>query len=112
MPSLAADMPTAMAAGTAASDLLRRLDHKDGMIVALTSLGSSATIMGEPDAGPALYLERAVALAEETGDQRALAYALALLGRTAVNSAVGRDAGRDGAAPEPGGRPGVRGAGR
>jgi hypothetical protein len=64
------------------------------MILALTSLGSSATIMGEPDAGRP-YLEQAAALAEETGDQHALAYALALLGRTAVNSAVNRDAGRD-----------------
>ena len=92
--SLAADMPTAMAAGTAALGLLRRLGDKDGMILALTSLGSSATIMGERDAGRP-YLEQAVALAEETGDQPALAYALALLGRTAVNSAVNRDAGRD-----------------
>jgi predicted ATPase len=92
--SLAADMPTAMTAGTAALGLLRELGDKDGMIVALTSLGSSATIMGEPDAGRP-YLERAVALAEETGDQHALAYALALLGRTAVNSAAGRDIGRD-----------------
>jgi predicted ATPase/DNA-binding CsgD family transcriptional regulator len=92
--SLAADMPTAMAAGTAALRLLRQLGDSGGMIVALTSLGSSATIMGEPDAGRP-YLERAVALAEETGDQHALAYALALLGRTAVNSAAGRDTGRD-----------------
>jgi predicted ATPase/DNA-binding CsgD family transcriptional regulator len=91
--SLAADMTTAMEAGTAALDLLRQLGDADGMIVALTSLGSSATIMGEPDAGRP-YLNEAIALAEQTGDQRALAYALALLGRTAVNSAVGRDAGR------------------
>jgi predicted ATPase/DNA-binding CsgD family transcriptional regulator len=91
--SLAADMPTAMEAGTAALDLLRQLDDADGMIVALTSLGSSATIMGQTDAGRS-YLNEAIALAEETGDQRALAYALALLGRTAVNSAVNRDAGR------------------
>ena len=92
--SLAADMPTAMEAGTAALDLLRELGDADGMIVALTSLGSSATIMGEPDAGRP-YLNEAIALAEETGDQRALAYALALLGRTAVNSAINRDAGRE-----------------
>jgi predicted ATPase/DNA-binding CsgD family transcriptional regulator len=91
--SLAADMPTAMAAGTAGLGLLRQLGDQDGMIVALTSLGSSATIMAEPDAGRP-YLREAVALAEETGDQRALAYALALLGRTAVNSALERDAGR------------------
>jgi predicted ATPase/DNA-binding CsgD family transcriptional regulator len=91
--SLAADMPTAMAAGTAGLGLLRRLGDQDGMIVALTSLGSSATIMGEPDAGRP-YLDEAVALAEQLGDQRALAYALALLGRTAVNSARERDAGR------------------
>jgi predicted ATPase/DNA-binding CsgD family transcriptional regulator len=92
--SLAADMPTAVEAGTAALDLLRQLNDTDGMIVALTSLGSSATIMGEPDAGRP-YLTEAIALAEQTGDQRALAYALALLGRTAVNSAVGRDSGRE-----------------
>ena len=92
--SLAADMTTAMEAGTAALDLLRQLGDADGMIVALTSLGSSATIMGEPDAGRP-YLNEAIALAEQTGDQRALAYALALLGRTAVNSAAGRDAGRE-----------------
>ncbi len=92
--SLAADMPTAMAAGTAALDLLRQLGDADGMIVALTSLGSSATIMGEPDAGRP-YLSEAAELAEATGDQRALAYALALLGRTAVNSATNRDAGRE-----------------
>ena len=92
--SLAADMPTAMEAGTAALDLLRQLGDAGGMIVALTSLGSSATIMAEPDAGRP-YLNEAIALAEETGDQRALAYALALLGRTAVNSAINRDAGRE-----------------
>jgi predicted ATPase/DNA-binding CsgD family transcriptional regulator len=92
--SLAADMPTAVEAGTAGLDLLRQLDDADGMIVALSSLGSSATIMGEPDAGRP-YLNEAIALAEQTGDQRALAYALALLGRTAVNTAVGRDAGRE-----------------
>jgi predicted ATPase/DNA-binding CsgD family transcriptional regulator len=92
--SLAADMTTAMEAGTAALELLRQLGDADGMIVALTSLGSSATIMGEADAGRP-YLDEAIALAEQTGDQRALAYALALLGRTAVNSAVGRDAGRE-----------------
>ena len=92
--SLAADMTTAMEAGTSALDLLRQLGDADGMIVALTSLGSSATIMGEPDAGRP-YLYEAIALAEQTRDQRALAYALALLGRTAVNSAAGRDAGRE-----------------
>jgi predicted ATPase/DNA-binding CsgD family transcriptional regulator len=92
--SLAADMPTAVEAGTAALGLLRQLGDADGMIVALTSLGSSATIMGEPDAGRP-YLNEAIKLAEQIGDQRALAYALALLGRTAVNSAVGRDAGRE-----------------
>ena len=92
--SLAADMPTAMEAGTAALDLLRQLADADGMIVALTSLGSSATIMGQSDEGRS-YLNEAITLAEETGAQRALAYALALLGRTAVNSAVNRDAGRD-----------------
>jgi len=92
--SLAADMPTAMEAGAAALELLRQLDDADGMIVALTSLGSSATIMGQTDAGRS-YLNEAIALAEQTGDQRALAYALALLGRTAVNSAVNRDAGRE-----------------
>jgi len=92
--SLAADMTTAMEAGTAALDLLRQLGDADGMIVALTSLGSSATIMGEPDAGRP-YLNEAITLAEQTGDQRALAYALALLGRTAVNSAVDRDEGRE-----------------
>jgi predicted ATPase/DNA-binding CsgD family transcriptional regulator len=91
--SLAADMPTAMAAGTEGLDLLRQLDDKPGMIVALTSLGSSATITGEPDAGRP-YLTEAAALAEKTSDQRALAYALALTGRTAVNSATNRDAGR------------------
>jgi len=92
--SLAADMPTARAAGTAALELMRQLGDCGGMILALTSLGSSATIMGDAAAGRS-YLEQAVELAEQTGDQHALAYALALLGRTAVNSAVNRDAGRD-----------------
>ena len=65
MASLAADMLTAMEAGTAALILLRQLgDVFDGMIVALTSLGSSATIMGEPDAGRP-YLHEAIALAEQ-----------------------------------------------
>jgi DNA-binding CsgD family transcriptional regulator len=91
--SLAADMPTAMAAGAASLALLRQLGDQQGMIVALTSLGSSATIMAEPDAGRP-YLAEAAALAAEIGDQRALAYALALTGRTAVNSATDRDAGR------------------
>jgi DNA-binding CsgD family transcriptional regulator len=91
--SLAADMPTAMAAGTEGLSLLRQLGDSEGMIVALTSLGSSATIMGEPDAWRP-YLEEAASLAEKIGDQRSLAYALALTGRAAVNRATNRDAGR------------------
>jgi predicted ATPase/DNA-binding CsgD family transcriptional regulator len=91
--SLAADMSTAMSAGTEGLDLLRQLGDTQGMIVTLTSLGSSATIMAEPDAGRG-YLEEAAALAEATGDRRSVAYALALTGRTAVNSATNRDAGR------------------
>ncbi len=91
--SLAADMPTAMAAGTEGLALLRELGDSEGMIVALTSLGSAATIMGEPEAWRP-YLEEAAALAEQAGDQRSLAYALALTGRAAVNRATNRDAGR------------------
>ena len=91
--SLAADMPTAMAAGTEGLALLRELGDAEGMIVALTSLGSAATITGEPEAWRP-YLAEAAALAEQAGDQRSLAYALALTGRAAVNRATNRDAGR------------------
>ena len=91
--SLALDMPVAFAAGTEGLALLRELGDTEGIIMTLTSLGSIATLMGEPDSGRS-YLHEAIALAERSGDQRALAYALAVRGRAAVNWPGDRLAGR------------------
>jgi len=91
--SLALDLPVAFAAGTEGLTLLRRLGDKEGIVMTLTSLGSSATLMGEPEAGRP-YLHEAMALPEEIGDQRALAYALAVRGRAAVNLPADWPAGR------------------
>jgi predicted ATPase/DNA-binding CsgD family transcriptional regulator len=90
--SLTLDLPLAFAAGTEGLAVLRQLDDKEGMVMTLTSLGSSATQMGEPEAFR--YLDEAVALAEEIGDQRALAYALAMRGRIANTVPADRPAGR------------------
>jgi DNA-binding CsgD family transcriptional regulator/tetratricopeptide (TPR) repeat protein len=49
--------------------------------------------MNEPGAGRP-FLDEAIALAEETGDQRALAYALAVRGRAATSFPDDRPAGR------------------
>jgi DNA-binding CsgD family transcriptional regulator/tetratricopeptide (TPR) repeat protein len=92
--SLALDLPVAFAAGTEGLAVLRQLGDKEGIVMTLTSLGSSATLMGEPEAGRP-YLDEAIALAEETGDQRALAYALAVRGRAATMFPADRPAGRE-----------------
>ncbi len=92
--SLALDLPVAFAAGTEGLTVLRQLGDKEGIVMTLTSLGSSATLMGEPEAGRP-YLDEAVALAEEIGDQRALAYALAVRGRAATSFPADRPAGRE-----------------
>jgi predicted ATPase/DNA-binding CsgD family transcriptional regulator len=92
--SLALDLPVAFAAGTEGLALLRQLGDKEGIVMTLTSLGSSATLMGEPEAGRP-YLHEAIALAEEIGDQRALAYALAVRGRAATSLPADRAAGRE-----------------
>ena len=92
--SLALDLPVAFAAGTEGLALLRQLGDKEGVVMTLTSLGSSATLMGEPEAGRP-YLHEAIALAEEIGDQRALAYALAVRGRAATSLPADRAAGRE-----------------
>jgi len=70
--SLALNLPVAFAAGTEGLAVLRQLDDKEGIVMTLTSLGSSATLMGELEAGRP-YLDEAIALAEESDDQRALA---------------------------------------
>jgi DNA-binding CsgD family transcriptional regulator/tetratricopeptide (TPR) repeat protein len=92
--SLALDLPVAFAAGTEGLAVLRQLGDTEAIIMTLTSLGSSATLMGEPDAGRP-YLHEAIALAEEIGDLRALAYALAVRGRAATMSPADRPAGRE-----------------
>ena len=92
--SLALDLPVAFAAGTEGLTVLRQLADKEGIVMTLTSLGSSATLMGEPEAGRP-YLDEAVALAEEMGDERALAYALAVRGRAATSFPADRPAGRE-----------------
>jgi predicted ATPase/DNA-binding CsgD family transcriptional regulator len=90
--SLTLDLPLAFAAGAEGLALLRQLGDKEGMVMTLTSLGSSAIQTGEPEAFRP-YLDEAIALAEETGDQRALAYALAVRGRVANSFAAERPAG-------------------
>jgi predicted ATPase/DNA-binding NarL/FixJ family response regulator len=92
--SLALNLPVAFAAGTEGLAVLRQLGDKEAIVMTLTSLGSSATLMGEPEAGRP-YLYEAIALAEEIGDQRALAYALAVRGRAATMFPADRPAGRE-----------------
>ena len=92
--SLALDLPVALAAGTEGLAVLRQLGDKEGIVMTLTSLGSSATLMSEPEAGRP-YLDEAIALAEGIGDQRALAYALAVRGRAATMVPADRPAGRE-----------------
>jgi predicted ATPase/DNA-binding CsgD family transcriptional regulator len=92
--SLALDLPVAFVAGTEGLTVLRQLDDKEGIVMTLTSLGSSATLMGELEAARP-YLDEAIALAEEIGDQRALAYALAVRGRAATMFPADRPAGRE-----------------
>jgi predicted ATPase/DNA-binding CsgD family transcriptional regulator len=81
---LAFDFPTAAAAGAESLAMLRELDDKPGIVIALTSLGFIATPLAEPDSGRA-YLMEAAALAGELGDDAAQAYALALIGRSGIN---------------------------
>jgi predicted ATPase/DNA-binding CsgD family transcriptional regulator len=90
MAGLTLDLPLAFAAGTEGLTLLRQLGDKEGVVMTLTSLGFS--ISGD-EGRP--YLEEAIALAEEIGDQRALAYALAMRGRVANTVPADRPAGRD-----------------
>ena len=92
--SLTLDLPLAFAAGTEGLAVLRQLGDNEGIVMTLTSLGSSAIQTGEPEAFRP-YLDEAIALAEETGDQRALAYALAVRGRVANSFAADRPAGRE-----------------
>jgi predicted ATPase/DNA-binding CsgD family transcriptional regulator len=94
--SLALDLPVAFAAGTEGLAVLRQLGDKEGIVMTLTSLGSSATLMGEPEAARP-YLDEAIALAEKIGDQRALAYALAVQARAATMFPGDRPAGREAA---------------
>jgi DNA-binding CsgD family transcriptional regulator/tetratricopeptide (TPR) repeat protein len=92
--SLALDLPVALAAGAEGLALLRQLGDTEGIVMTLTSLGSTATLMGEPAAGRP-YLEEAITLAEQIGDKRALAYALAVRGRAATSFPADRPAGRE-----------------
>jgi predicted ATPase/DNA-binding CsgD family transcriptional regulator len=92
--SLTLDLPLAFAAGTEGLAVLRQLGDNEAIVMTLTSLGSSAIQTGEPEAFRP-YLDEAIALAEETGDQRALAYALAVRGRVANSFAADRPAGRE-----------------
>ena len=76
--------------------MLRELDDKPGIVLALTSLGFIATPLAEPDSGRA-HLMEAAALARELGDDAAQAYALALIGRSATNYPGDRPAAREAA---------------
>jgi predicted ATPase/DNA-binding CsgD family transcriptional regulator len=88
---LALDLPLAFAAGTEGLAVLRQLGDKEGIVMTLTSLG-----FGSEDQRAGLpYLYEAIALAEEIGDQRALAYALAMWGREATSFPADRPAGRE-----------------
>ena len=87
---LVLDRPLAVAAGAEALAVLRQLGDKEGIAMTLTSLGFST---GNPAGLP--YLDEAIALAEETGDQRALAYALAVRGWLANTVPADRPAGRE-----------------
>ena len=93
---LAFDFPTAAAAGAESLAILRDLDDKPGIMLALTSLGFIATPLAEPDSGRA-HLMEAAALARELGDDAAQAYALALIGRSAINYPGDRPAARESA---------------
>jgi predicted ATPase/DNA-binding CsgD family transcriptional regulator len=93
---LAFDFPTAAAAGAESLAMLRELDDKPGMVLALTSLGFIAAPLAVPDSGRT-YLAEAAALAGELGDDAAQAYALALIGRSAINHPDDRPAARDAA---------------
>jgi predicted ATPase/DNA-binding CsgD family transcriptional regulator len=86
--SLTLDLPLALAAGTEGLAVLRQLGDKAGVVMTLTSLGFGS----ERDARP--LLDEAISLAEEIGDQRALAYALAVRGRVANTIPAERPAGR------------------
>ncbi len=90
---LAFDFPTAAQAGAESLAMLRELDDKPGIVQALTSLGFIAAPLAEPDAGRG-YLTEAVALAGELGDESAQAYALALIGRAAINRPADRPSAR------------------
>ena len=90
--SLALDLPVAFAAGTEGLAVLRQLGDKEGIVMTLTSLGSSAT--QRASRGGRLP-DEAIALAEEIDDQRALAYALAMRGRAANTFPADRPAGRE-----------------
>jgi predicted ATPase/DNA-binding CsgD family transcriptional regulator len=90
---LAYDFPTAQAAGAESLGMLRQLGDKPGIVQALTSLGFIAAPLAEPGSGHA-YLTEAAALAEQLGDQAAQAYALALIGRAAINRPADRPAAR------------------
>ncbi|HXW44887.1 MAG TPA: LuxR C-terminal-related transcriptional regulator [Streptosporangiaceae bacterium] len=92
--SLALNLPVAFAAGNEGLGVLRQLGDSEGIVMTLTSLGSSATLIAEPEADRP-YLDEAIALAEEIGDQRALAYALAVRGRAATSFPADRPAGRE-----------------
>jgi predicted ATPase/DNA-binding CsgD family transcriptional regulator len=88
--SLARDMPVAVAAGTEGLAVLRQLGDKEGIVMTLISLGFSFE-----DGTGLPYLDEAVALAEEIGDQRTLAYALAVRGRFANTFPADRPVGRE-----------------
>jgi DNA-binding CsgD family transcriptional regulator/tetratricopeptide (TPR) repeat protein len=87
--SLTLDRSLAFAAGTEGLAALRHLGDSEAIVMTLTSLGFSA----EAGAGIS-FLDEAIALAEETGDQRALAYALAMRGRVGNTVPADRPAGR------------------
>jgi predicted ATPase/DNA-binding CsgD family transcriptional regulator len=90
---LAFDFPTAAKAGAQSLSMLRELDDKPGILQALTSLGFIAAPLAEPDSGRR-YLTEAVALAGELGDEPGQAYALALIGRAAINRPADRPGAR------------------
>ena len=92
--SLTLNLDLAVAACTEGLAAFRELGDNEGIVMTLTSLGSSATLMGEPEADRP-HLDEAIALAEEIGNQRALAYALAVRGRAATMSPADGPAGRE-----------------
>jgi predicted ATPase/DNA-binding CsgD family transcriptional regulator len=90
---LSFDFPTAAAAGADSLAMLRELGDKQGMVLALTSLGFIAAPLAQPDSGRG-YLREAATLARELGDDAAEAYALALIGRSAINHPADRPSAR------------------